>query len=57
MMEWHATTAKRALEQAKQKATKALNKLRESELKLVETTSILSVRDKEFANYKRGEKT
>lgn len=57
MMEWHATTAKRALEQAKQKATEALNKLRESELKLVETTSILFVRDKEFANYKRGKKT
>ena len=56
LMEWWATTTKRALEQAKQKATDALNRLGEAKLKLAEMTSILATKDKEFTNYKGGEK-
>lgn len=44
------------MEQAVQKVIDALNKLGEADLKLDETTSILTVRDKEFADYKGGKK-
>ena len=39
-----------------QKASEATSKLGETKLKLIETTSVLSTRDKEFADYKGGEK-
>ena len=55
-MEHRATTTEKVLEQAEQKANEALNKLGEAELKLAETASILSTLDKEFVDYKRGEK-
>ena len=42
---------------AKQKASKAASRFSETELKLAETANVLSVRDKEFADYKCGEKT
>jgi len=55
-MEQRATTAEKALELVEQKASEAQGKLRETELKLVENASILSARDKEFTDYKGGEK-
>ena len=55
-MEHRATTTEKVLEQAEQKANEALNKLGEAELKLAETASILSTLDKEFVDYKGGEK-
>ena len=55
-MERQATTAEKALELAKQMASKAQGKLGETELKLAETLSIFSARDKEFTDYKGGEK-
>lgn len=56
VMERRAITAKTALDQAKQKAIDALNKLREAELKLAQIASVLSARDKEFADFKAEEK-
>lgn len=56
VMERRATTAEKALEQAKQKAIKALNRLEEVRLKLAETANILLAWDKEFADYREGEK-
>lgn len=56
VMERCATTIEKALELVEQKATEALNRLGEAELKLARTASILTARDKEFADYKGGEK-
>ena len=56
VMEQRATTARRALEQAKQKATDALNRVGEVELKLSKTASVLIARNKEFTDYEGGEK-
>nr|POE95887.1 hypothetical protein CFP56_23631 [Quercus suber] len=53
-MEWCARTTEKALELAEHKATEALHRLREAKLKLAETTSILTARDKEFIDYKGG---
>ena len=55
-MERRATIVEKVLEQAEQKANEAVGKLGKAELKLVETASVLSTRDKEFADYKGGEK-
>lgn len=55
-MKWCATTTEKALELAKQKANEVAGKLCETELKLVEIASVLSTQDKEFADYKSGEK-
>ena len=55
-MERLATSTEKALELAEQKANKAQCKLRETKLKLVKTASILSTPDKEFTDYKGGEK-
>ena len=55
-MEQRSTIAEKALKQAEKKANEALGKLGEVELKLAETTSVFSTRDKEFANYKGEEK-
>ena len=54
-MEWQATTAKKALELAKQKASDLQGRLGETELKLTETTSILSTQDKELTDLKGAE--
>lgn len=56
VMERRAMTAETASEQVEQKATNALNRLEEAELKLAETANVLTVRDKEFVDYKREEK-
>lgn len=56
VMERCATIAEKALEQAKKKATEALNRIGEAELKLAEITSVPTTRDKEFTDYKGGEK-
>lgn len=56
VMERRVMTAETALEQVEQKATNALNRLEEAELKLAETANVLTVRDKEFVDYKREEK-
>lgn len=55
-MERRATTAKKALELAEQKANELLSKLGKAKLKLTKTTNIFSTWDKEFANLKVGEK-
>ena len=55
-MERQATSTEKALELVEQKANKAQCKLRETKLKLVKTASILSTPDKEFTDYKGGEK-
>ena len=55
-MEQCSTIAEKALKQAEKKANEALGKLGEVELKLAETTSGFSTRDKEFADYKGEEK-
>ena len=54
-MEWQATTAEKALELAKQKASDLQGRLGETELKLTETTSILSTQDKELTDLKGAE--
>lgn len=56
VMERRATTSKKALELAEQKANELLSKLGKAKLKLTKTTNILSTWDKEFANLKVGEK-
>lgn len=53
-MERRATNAKKVLEQVEQKTNEALGKLGEAELKLAKIASVLSARDKEFVDYKRG---
>lgn len=55
-MERRATIAEKGLELAEQKASEAMGKLSEIELKLAETADVLSARNKEFADYKGGEK-
>ena len=55
-MKQRVTTAKKALELVEQKASEAQGKLGETKLKLVENASILSGRNKEFTDYKGGEK-
>lgn len=55
-MERLATSTEKALELAEQKANEAQCKLGETKLKLVKTASILSAPDKEFTDYKGGEK-
>ena len=51
-MEWRATIAEKALELAEQKASDLQGRLGETKLKLTETASILSARDKELTNLK-----
>lgn len=55
-MKHRATIAEKALELSKQKANDLQGKLGETELKLAEMASLLSARDKEFANLKGMEK-
>ena len=57
VMERRATTAEKALELAKQKAKVFQGKLGETKLKLVETASLVSARDKELTNLKSMVKT
>lgn len=56
IIEWRATTSKKSLELAEQKASESVGKLGETELELIETANVLSVRDKEFVDYKGREK-
>ena len=55
-MERLATSTEKVLELAEQKANEAQRKLGETKLKRVKTASILFARDKEFTDYKGGEK-
>ena len=56
-MEQRATTTERALELVEQKAEGFQGKLGETEVKLTETTSLISACDKELANLKNMMKT
>ena len=56
MMEHQASIVEKALELVEQKASELQGKLGDTELKLAETTNILSARDKEFADFKGREK-
>ena len=56
IMERLATSTEKVLELAEQKANEAQRKLGETKLKRVKTASILFARDKEFTDYKGGEK-
>lgn len=55
-MEMWVTTVEKELELAEQKANEAMNRLSKTELKLTKTASVLSAKDKEFTDYKGGEK-
>lgn len=55
-MERCVTTVEKALEIAEQKANEASSKLGETNLKLAETANLLLAWDKEFSDYKGGEK-
>lgn len=55
-MERWTTTAKKALELVEQKANDLQGRLREIKLKLAETASILSARDKKPTGLKGAEK-
>ena len=57
VMERRATIAEKALELAKQKAKVFQGKLGKTKLKLVETASLVSARDKELTNLKSMVKT
>ena len=54
-MERQATTAKKALELAEQKASNVQGRLGETELKLTKTASILFAQDKELTDFKSAE--
>ena len=56
VMEQLAMTSEKALELAEQKANDVVSRLGKTELKIVETSSLLSTQDKEFTDYKGGEK-
>ena len=56
VMKRRATIAEKALELSKQKASDLQGKLEETKLKLAETASLFSARDKELANLKGMEK-
>ena len=56
-MERQATTTKKSLELAEQKASNLQGRLGETELKVTETARILSARDKELTNFKSTKKT
>nr|POE45891.1 hypothetical protein CFP56_40927 [Quercus suber] len=57
VVEQRAATTKRALELAEQKAKDLQGKLSEAEVKLAEAVSLVSARDKEFADLKETLKT
>ena len=57
VMEQRATTTERALELVEQKAEGFQGKLGETEVKLAETTSLISACDKELADLKNMMKT
>lgn len=56
-MERQVTTTEKALELAEQKASDLQGKLRETELKLMKTASILSARDNGLTDFKSAKNT
>lgn len=56
MIERRATTAEKALELAKQKASDLQGKLRETKLKFTERASLLFAQDKELIDQKSTKK-